>query len=258
MKDTYYISLGHRCHIYQCVKKLHPEIVDIALPFDHLIGSLEGVIDCFENDFLNFFPKDCHKFYSSGKGDVKDKLHVVDQSSGKRIMFRGKYFCFTHHDLRDEGMVNKFKKRIERLDELLKNISKNSKRVIFFRTVGEPGEHLNGDLLINAIRKKYPDLIFKIIFIISDPSKNFCALRHENCIVSIDPVSQFDENKYIAEGRYSQLINFLKNNDIFNNFDKLKEAKNTFVTYGITYSLINSNPIGMHAFGASSPFDASN
>lgn len=50
-----FISLGHRCHLGQILafNKLRNE----SFPFDSIIYSYEGVIDCFENNFNNFFQK---------------------------------------------------------------------------------------------------------------------------------------------------------------------------------------------------------
>ena len=45
-----YISLGHRCHIGY-ILKLNNLIYE-ALPFDSVIYSFEGVIDCFQNYFI--------------------------------------------------------------------------------------------------------------------------------------------------------------------------------------------------------------
>ena len=55
MSSIRYIPLGHRCHIAQILQlnKLRYE----ALPFDNIIYSFEGVIDCLQNNFINFFPK---------------------------------------------------------------------------------------------------------------------------------------------------------------------------------------------------------
>lgn len=81
-----------------------------AFPFDSIIYSFEGVIDCFQNNFNNFFPKKiiCEDVFVGNS-------HPESDINGNRKLFRGKYGSFTHHNLNDETVIDTFKKRIERL-----------------------------------------------------------------------------------------------------------------------------------------------
>ena len=63
--------------------------------------------------------------------------HPEADSNGNRKLFRGKYGCFTHHDLNNELIINQFKKRIQRLNEYL---SVTNDEVVFLRTVMEEDE----------------------------------------------------------------------------------------------------------------------
>jgi hypothetical protein len=75
-----YISLGHRCHIKIALDQ--NKLTNISYPFDNIISSFDGIIDCFENNFNNFFPK-----------------NIKCEMIGNRKLFRSKFFAFTHFDL---------------------------------------------------------------------------------------------------------------------------------------------------------------
>ena len=50
-----YISLGGWCGTTMSLRgnKLYND----AYPFDHVRSTFNGIVDCFENDFKNYFPK---------------------------------------------------------------------------------------------------------------------------------------------------------------------------------------------------------
>ena len=158
MSKLNYISLGHRCHIYQAVKRLGG--TEFTYPFDHLISSWEGIINCFEQNFKNFFPKNCQKTTISC--DCSSKYDEICDEENRRLIFKGKYFCYTHHDLRNSTVITKFKERIKRLDSLL---SKTQIPVIFLRTILHKNEHKQYGEFETVIKKKYPNLIFKVVFV---------------------------------------------------------------------------------------------
>ncbi len=119
----------------------------IALPFDHVRSTFEGVIDCIENDFNNFFPKNI----------IKNNFNN----------YLGKYIGFYHHDLLDNTVIDSFKRRFERFNTLLNN----SNKIIFLRTVVE--EDYNNELNLyikfqNIMKLKYPNIKYILCFIIHD------------------------------------------------------------------------------------------
>ena len=55
MTKINFISLGGWCGTTMSLRG--NKLYEKALPFDHTRSTFEGIIDCFETDFLNFFPK---------------------------------------------------------------------------------------------------------------------------------------------------------------------------------------------------------
>ena len=54
---------------------------DEAYPFDFVRSTFEGVIDCINNDFINFFPSLCFMLSSgiifSGKKLIKSRIKII-------------------------------------------------------------------------------------------------------------------------------------------------------------------------------------
>jgi len=76
------ISFGHRCHINQIMIKYNMR--DLALPFDNIISKFEGIIDCINNNFNNYFPKIIKREYVY----VGTDHHGADKN-GNRYLYRG-------------------------------------------------------------------------------------------------------------------------------------------------------------------------
>lgn len=51
-----FISIGGWCATKTSIKELNLSN-EPSLPFDYVRSSIEGIIDCIENDFINFFQK---------------------------------------------------------------------------------------------------------------------------------------------------------------------------------------------------------
>jgi hypothetical protein len=217
MSSIRYIPLGHRCHIAEILKinKLRHE----ALPFDSIIYSFEGVIDCLQNNFINFFPKKiiCEYVFVGTS-------HPEADSNGNRKLFRGKYGCFTHHDLNNELIITQFKKRIQRFNEYL---SVTNDEVIFFRTVMEEGEIDLLNKFINSVKTHYPELKFKIFLIYDNKHIPEVILKYNEYAYIVNSImTTLDQNSKTNPISYYYLFNYLKNitilndikvNDLFNN-----------------------------------------
>lgn len=205
-----YISLGHRCHIASILKlnKMRNE----SLPFDNIIYSFEGVIDCFENDFTNFFPKEIKcEYIFVGKNNPEAN------ADGNRKLFRGKYGCFTHHDLENSEIIDTFKRRIKRL---VKYLSETNDEIIFCRTVMDDDEIYLLEIFIKNILKLYPNLNFKIFLIYDNKNipdtilyYNEYAFIVNSCMITTD------QNKQTNPTSYNFLFNYLKN---INKIDDIK------------------------------------
>ena len=77
MKDLKreYIGIGGWCGTSFGFKS--SKLRNCSLPFDWVRSKFEGIIDCIENDFANFFPNPL----------IYEKLNELDSYRGKFISF---------------------------------------------------------------------------------------------------------------------------------------------------------------------------
>lgn len=163
-----FISLGGACHSRQAFSQ------DEAYPFDSIRSQLDGIVDCINTNFANFFPK-----------ILKADDGICDYPyNGKS--FRGKYFGFYHHNLKDDNVIQAFHRRFERFDKLLTNATKEQD-IVFVRTSILPNyeddiKHIPD--LHAAILGKYPGSKYRICYIIPDQD-------------SIQYYKRYDDKTYI-------------------------------------------------------------
>jgi len=217
MSSIIYIPLGHRCHIAEILKL--NKLKHKSLPFDSIIYSFEGVIDCLQNNFINFFPQKIFCEYV-----FVGTSHPEADSNGNRKIFRGKYGCFTHHDLNDELIINQFKKRIQRLNEYLLNVNDE---VIFLRTVMNDNEIYLLNKFINVVKINYPELKFKIFLINDNKHIPEVILKYNDYAYIVNSImTTLDQNSKTNPISYYYFFNYLKNiknlndikiDDLFNN-----------------------------------------
>jgi hypothetical protein len=217
-----YISLGHRCHIGQILSlnKLRNE----ALPFDSIIYSFEGVIDCFQNNFINFFPKEiiCEYVFVG-------KSHPEADENGNRKLFRGKYSAFTHHNLDDTVIIDTYLKRIQRLTNLL---SVTNNEVVFLRTVMDDNEIDLLDKFINVIHSTYPNLKFRLFLIYDNKYMSEIILKYNEYIYIVNAIMiTLDQNNKTNSTSYSYLFNYLSN---ITKIDDIK-IEELYNNYGIPF-----------------------
>lgn len=142
------ISIGGACLAGNIIRR-HLKIYPYALPFDNIRISFEGVIDCINNNFENFFPE---------KPWQVEKL-------GKWSVYRGKYSSFWHHNIENLEIQQAFQRRFERFINLLKG----KKPILFVRTIisQNPEQELQQiKFFKESLQKKYPNLKYKTLFII--------------------------------------------------------------------------------------------
>jgi len=220
MSKLRYISLGHRCHIGQILNlnKLRSE----AFPFDNIIYSFEGVINCFQNNFINFFPKKiiCEYVFVG-------KSHPEADENGNRKLFRGKYGAFTHHNLNDTIIIDIFKKRIQRLTNFL---SVTNDEVVFLRTVMDDNEIDLLDKFINTIQHTYPKLKFRFFLIYDNKDMPELILKYNEYVYIVNAIMiTMDQNNKTNHTSYSFLFNYLSN---ITKIDDIK-IDNLYKNYGI-------------------------
>ena len=102
-----FISIGSWCGTKIALKDLDL-FNEPSLPFDSVRTSIEGIIDCIENNFENFFPKELKK----------------DNRFPSWVGFIGEYVGFYHHNhnLLDKNVIESFEKKFIRFDEKIKKI----------------------------------------------------------------------------------------------------------------------------------------
>ena len=105
-----FISIGGWCGTKMALKAAGL-FNEASLPFDDVRTSIEGIIDCIENDFQNFFPKEIYK-------DVR-----YSRWGGG---FIGEYVGFYHQTLLDKNVIESFERKIVRFDEKIK------KKIVYF------------------------------------------------------------------------------------------------------------------------------
>uniref|UniRef100_A0A6C0EEU5 Papain-like cysteine peptidase n=1 Tax=viral metagenome TaxID=1070528 RepID=A0A6C0EEU5_9ZZZZ len=238
-----FISLGHRCHISSILSlnKLRNE----AYPFDNIIYSIEGIIDCFKNNFINFFPKNIICEYVFVGTD-----HPESDSNGNRKLFRGKYGSFTHHDLNNDMVIESFKNRINRLKEYLSN---TNDEVIFLRTAMDDEEINLLNELINTIQIIYPELKFKIFLIYDNKNIPEIILKYNDYAYIVNSIMiTLDQNSNTNSNSYNYLFKYFKN---INNLDDIK-INDEFVNSNLIFK--NDDYKGYAILDGIFPYDKNN
>jgi len=196
---TNFISIGGWCGTKIALKDLGL-FDEPSLPFDSVRSSIEGIIDCIENNFENFFPK-----------EIKPDYRFVGWTA-----FIGEYVGFFHdnHNLLDENVIESFQRKIIRFDEKIKR-----NKCVFVRTIIR--EQCNYELqyykkLQSVIDEKYPNLSYIICFIIPHQSNTqyYKHLDERTFLFTLNDKSGDGAN---LKHEYKPIYNFIINNDLFNN-----------------------------------------
>ena len=142
-----FISIGGWCGTKIALKDLGL-FNEPSLPFDSVRTSIEGIIDCIENNFENYFPK---------------KIKIDNRFSTWKP-FLGEYVGFYHNNLFDKNVIESFERKFIRFDEKVRKDN-----CVFLRTIAR--ENYNDEIkyykkLQEVIDKKYPEIFYIICFII--------------------------------------------------------------------------------------------
>lgn len=200
------ISLGHRCHINQIMIKYNMR--NIALPFDNIISKFDGIIDCINNNFNNFFPK----IIKRENVFVGTHYNSADKN-GNRYLYRGKYFAFTHHDLMNKDVIDTFKKRIKRLINLLEN---SKEEVLFVRTVMDDDEINLVNKFIISIQKRFPNLTFNIALIYDNRNlEQNCWNYNNKFIIANSCHKTTNQDAGTNKQAYKTFFDFIKKKETF-------------------------------------------
>lgn len=194
-----FISIGGWCGTKIALKDLGL-FNEPSLPFDSVRTSIEGIIDCIENNFENYFPKEIKK----------------DNRFPSWIGFVGEYVGFYHHshNLLDKNVIESFERKIIRFDE---KIRKNN--CVFLRTIVR--EKYDDEVkyykkLQDVIDKKYPDISYIICFIIpNQPNTQYYKhLDNRTFLFTLNDKSGDNDN---LKNEYKPIFDFITNENLFIN-----------------------------------------
>ena len=192
-----FISIGGWCGTKIALKDLGL-FNEPSLPFDSVRTSIEGIIDCIQNNFQNYFPKEIKKDnrFQNYKG------------------FLGEYVGFYHQDLLDKSVIENFERKIIRFDEKIK---KNN--CVFLRTIVR--ENYDDEIkyykkLQDVIDKKYPDISYIICFIIPNQQNTqyYKHLDNRTFLFTLNDKSADNNN---LKNEYKPIFDFIINENLFIN-----------------------------------------
>ena len=188
-----------------------------SLPFDYVRSSILGVIDSFNTNFGNYFPKD------------------------KTQLPNGNYLSqccvFCHEDITSEISIQSFNRKIERFRKIMSEKNK----ICFLRTITL--NDYNKELkyykkLQQSIDNNYPNIQYIICFVITKQLTTgyYKNLDNKTFIFTIDNIHAFTDKSYL-KSKYGYILNFILNNNLFNSIppdnittNKVRNHVNTELT----------------------------
>jgi len=187
------ISFGSWCGMKQNIVA-YASIEEPSNPFDYVRSSIEGIIDCIENNFKNYFPA------------ILERKHLYGP-------FLGEFIGFYHEDLNDALIIDSYNRKIDRF-----RFRMNLKESYIFMRINARDD-FNDEIkyisrLENVLDTKYPNINYIFIFMV--PCKNktmyYKNLSNKTFMFLINDSTievsniQFDTKP---------VFDFLKENDLF-------------------------------------------
>jgi len=219
-----FISIGGWCGTKMALKDLGL-FNEPSLPFDSVRTSIEGIIDCIENNFQNYFPKEIKK----------------DNRFPKYVGFIGGYVGFYHHNLLDKNVIESLKRKIIRFDEKIK---KNN--CVFLRTIAR--EKYEDEIkyykkLQDVIDKKYPGISYIICFIIPNQA-NTQYYKHLDNRTFLFTLNDKSDNNNNLKNEYEPIFDFIINENLFINIPnsndiELNDNLSTRLWLVVDYPMVN-------------------
>lgn len=162
-----YIPIGWRCSTtVLCDKLCNME----SFPFRGMYSKFEGIIDCFESGFKNYFP-DIENFIllnGNPENEHQEKIwtfhETLKNSEGdpQRIAFNNNFFCWFYYDLRKNEIMQKMRERIDRIYSYLSSIND---RVVFVRSILDQNEIEMFDKFRDCINLLFPNLDWHLVYL---------------------------------------------------------------------------------------------
>lgn len=216
MKDfkREYISIGGWCGT--AFGLIGSELRNCSLPFDWVRSKFEGIIDCIENDFANFFPNPL----------IYEKICGMNS-------YRGKFISFFHDNLEEITEIDKLKRRITRFDKLLTE----TREIVFVRTV----RTLNYEDEIkltkkfhDVMKRKYSNTNYILVFVIPEQKTTEFVKKIDAktlCFV----LNDLSHNNWNLGEEYRPIFNYIENNNVYEDLPQSNidiELKSRFLEYG--------------------------
>lgn len=201
MKDfkRQYISLGGWCGT--AIGLRDTGLRNCSLPFDWTRSKFEGVVDCLEHDFKNFFPDPLVVEYFTYWGN------------GKLPVFRGKNISFLHDDLNNVTEIKKYNRRVARFIQLLTTQKEN----IFLRTTittNYEDEIKLTEKFHDAMKRNYPNTNYILVFIIPEQKTTEFVKKIDTKTLCFTLNDLSHDNKNLGN-EYRPIFDFIENNDVY-------------------------------------------
>jgi hypothetical protein len=214
-----YISLGGWCGTTIAFERLGSRTE--ALPFDYVRSTFSGAIECIDNNFTTFFPKDIDK--------------CIPVTFGLDKVYRGRNITFIHHNITDITTREAFERRFKRFDELLKNAGE---KIVFLRVIvsDDPQDEINiQDKFHEVIKNKYPQLnyILCLLIMACDKSEHVLTLNDKTLVFTLSSAGDI-------EAVYTPLLSYIDKNH--QDFPQLKDPK-IFNKYSYNYNVLGDIPL---------------
>ena len=200
-----FISIGGWCGTKIALKDLGL-FNEPSLPFDSVRTSIEGIIDCIENNFENYFPK---------------KIKIDNRFSTWKP-FLGEYVGFYHNNLFDKNVIESFERKFIRFDEKVRKDN-----CVFLRTIAR--ENYNDEIkyykkLQEVIDKKYPEIFYIICFIIPNQpiTQYYKHLDNRTFLFTVNDKSGDNSN---LKNEYKPIFDFIINENLFNTIPKQNDIE---------------------------------
>ena len=192
VNDIEFVSIGGWCGTKMALTANNYE--SASNPFDYVRSSMLGVIDCFENNFQNYFPES-----------------YVKQSNG---FYLSQCCEFQHEDFADPNTIISLNRKISRFRDLLTEY----KSVCFLRTITL--DNFTNELkyykqLQTAIEGSYQNLNYIICFIITKQkfTSYYKNLDDKTFVFSID--NQYTHVHDYLGPKYKYIFDLISNNNLF-------------------------------------------
>lgn len=135
-----------------------------------MYSKFEGIIDCFESNFQNYFPdtKSFTLLDDDPQNENHKKLWTFHETlknphgNAQRIAFNNNFFCWFYYDLSKNEIKQKMRERIDRMYSYL---SSTNDRVVFVRSVLDHNEIEMFDKFRDCINLLFPKLNWKFIYL---------------------------------------------------------------------------------------------